>query len=127
MPDPYDTKVKLSPTAMNRIVDVPRALAMLQAPEGSGRVSVGVTDAFCPENTGLYYLEWESGTLNVTKKAESFIHADMETNVTTLAQLVTGYIDPARARWRKDTEIRSGFDELARLFVLKDLYSFERF
>lgn len=127
MPNPYAAKWEVKPTGMNRIVDVPSVLAMHPAPEGTGRVTIGVSDAFCPDNTGLYHIEWEENRLTVTRKAEDFTTADMETNVTTLAQLITGYSSPAQARYRADTAVRANAHALARLFPPKSLYSFERF
>jgi predicted acetyltransferase len=127
LPDAYDVDWKINAAGMNRIVDVPAVLAMQPAPAGSGRVSIGVSDAFCPENTGLYRLEWEDGHLTVGKHAEAFTHADMETNVTTLAQLTTGYINASEARFRSDTVIRGDVDMLNALFPKKDLYIMEGF
>ncbi|MCL2365047.1 MAG: GNAT family N-acetyltransferase [Defluviitaleaceae bacterium] len=127
MPDCYAISVATHAVGMNRIVDVPAVLAMQPAPAGSAVLSIGVTDAFCPENTGLYRIEWQGGKLNVTRHAESFTNADMETNVTTLAQLTTGYITAAEAQYRVDTVIRDKKQELALLFPKKDLYLLEGF
>jgi len=127
LPDPYGIDWKINGVGMNRIVDVPAVLSMHPAPTGSGCVTLGVTDAFCPENTGLYRMEWEAGKLTATRHAEAFAQADMETAVTTLAQLVTGYATPGEVIYRQDTAIRSGFDALEMLFPKKDLYLLERF
>jgi len=127
LPNPYAIDWKINAIGMNRIVDVEAVLALHPAPTGTGRLAIGVTDAFYPDNTGLYRLEWESNNLSVTKKAETFITADVETNVTTLAQLTTGYIDAFAAQYRQDTVIRSGLAEMAALFPRKDLYLLEGF
>jgi predicted acetyltransferase len=127
LPNPYGVEWATRAVGMNRIVDVPAVLAMHPAPAGSGRVTIGVSDAFCPENTGLYYMEWEGGQLSVKQKAEAFTNADMETAVTTLAQLTTGYLTPEEAQYRTDTAVRGARDALRALFPKKNLYLMERF
>jgi len=127
LPDPYSVTWENKAIVMNRIVDVPAVLAMQPAPIGNGVLTIGVTDAFIPENTGLYRIEWERGRLSVSKNAESFATADMETNVTALAQLTTGYISAAEVRYRNDTVVRDKVVELALLFPKKDLYMLEGF
>jgi predicted acetyltransferase len=127
LPDPYSVEWSTRAAGMNRVMDVPAVLALQPAPKGNGRVSIGITDHFWTSNTGLYHLEWENGNLTVKKTDESFTHADMETNVTTLAQLTTGYINAAESVYRKDTVIRSAKNELADLFPKKKLYLLEGF
>jgi predicted acetyltransferase len=127
MPNPYGVEWTTRAVGMNRVVDVPTALAMLPAPAGNGRVRIGISDDFWPENTGLYTIEWEGGSLTVTHTAESFAPADMEMAVTTLAQLVTGYITPGEARYRSDVALRGKWDELTALFPRRDMYLMERF
>jgi len=125
LPDAYSVDWTVNAAGMNRIVDVPAVLAMQPAPAGSGRAHIKVNDDFWPDNSGTYRLEWESG--NLSAKRENVTDPDMETNVTTLAQLTTGYINAAEARYRSDTVIRGDINTLNVLFPKKDLYLLEGF
>ncbi|MCL2498802.1 MAG: GNAT family N-acetyltransferase [Defluviitaleaceae bacterium] len=125
LPDPYDVEWRINAAGMNRIVDVPAALAMQSVPAGSGRVHIKVNDDFWPANSGTYRLEWENG--NLTATCVQVADIDMETHVTTLAQLTTGYIDASEARYRSDTVIRGDINALNALFPKKYLYLLEGF
>ncbi|MCL2202765.1 MAG: GNAT family N-acetyltransferase [Defluviitaleaceae bacterium] len=127
LPDPYAVEWAIRATGMNRIVDVNAVLAMLPAPAGSGRARIHVTDDFQPENSGHYTLEWENDILTAHKKEGFHADADLETPITTLAQLVTGYIHPREAHYRTDTKINGNLHVLSALFPKKDLYILERF
>jgi predicted acetyltransferase len=125
MPDSYGVDWKINAAGMNRIVDVPAALAMQPPPPGSGCADIKVTDDFWPDNSGTYRLEWENG--NLTAKRHDSTEPDMETRVTTLAQLTTGYINAAEARYRSDVIIRGDMEKLNALFPKKDIYLLEGF
>jgi predicted acetyltransferase len=127
LPDGYAVEWGNRATGMNRVVDVPAVLNLHPAPAGKGKVTIGITDDFMPVNTGLYTLEWEDGKLTAKQSAESFTNADAEMNVTTLAQLVTGYIDPVEAQYRRDAVMGGKFEEMVALFPKKRLYLIEGF
>ncbi|MCL2189960.1 MAG: GNAT family N-acetyltransferase [Defluviitaleaceae bacterium] len=125
LPDPYSVHWRNHSGGMNRIVDVPAALSMQSAPAGSGYTTLAITDNFRPDNSGIYRLEWEDN--NLTAKKSSDTTAEMEMNVTTLAQLVTGYINPKEARYRTDVAINGDIEKLNLVFPKKELYLYERF
>jgi len=132
-PEAFDVERRIETTGMNRIVDVTAALATLHAPDGNGRVVIGVTDDFLPENSGTYAVEWNSGAL-CAEKTSDVISApsepsapDMLTSVQTLAQLVTGYITPEIAALKKDTATNGATAELNALFQKRHLFIIEHF
>ncbi|HEV8065179.1 MAG TPA: GNAT family N-acetyltransferase [Acidimicrobiales bacterium] len=71
-----------------RLVDVAAALAARRYPE-AGQLVIGVTDDFCPWNTGTYALavtqEWEAGEVTATSAP-----ADIELDVAALASMYLG-------------------------------------
>ena len=109
---------------MNRVVDVHAALRLIKAPCGNGSAIVKVTDKFMETNSGAYSISWESGSLKVKKTK---LAPDMEMDVETLAQLISGYITPAQTLYRQDVRVHGKIEELAALFPLKNLYLMESF
>ena len=98
-PEPRSIIWNTQPAGMIRIVDVVGALSRLTAPEGVGSLSIGVTDEFLPENTGVYQIKWESGNLSVSQQNDGEV--ELDTNIETLAQLITGYTSPHEALYSK--------------------------
>lgn len=126
-PEGHDIKWRRECAGMNRLVDVYAALMTLRAPARSGRIAIGVTDSFMPQNTGVYAVEWESGGISVEKLNEVAPMPDIETTVETLAQLVTGYITPEAAMYKKDTAVLGTLAGLNALFPKKHLCIFEKY
>jgi predicted acetyltransferase len=123
-PESYDIEIRHSPGGMNRVVNVPKALELLRVPEGAGRVVINVNDKFMPVNSGVYAVEWESGAVSVKTTDRP---PDMETDVETLAQLVTGFLTPEQAQYRAGVKIHGNRGALTALFPHKDLYIREYF
>ena len=67
---------------------------------------------------------WENASIKIEKTSQAH---DMELDIETLTQLVTGYITPAQATYRKGVAIHSKMEELSALFPLKTLYLMEHF
>lgn len=124
MAEPYDVNWSTGRGGMNRLVSVLPALKTLEAPTGSGKVVINVTDDFLKNNTGIYEISWESGTLNVKKQENT--EADLITSVQTLAQLITGYTTIDQVRYKPCTTINSD-GLLNKLFTKKSIYIVERF
>jgi predicted acetyltransferase len=123
--DPMDITVSHPPGGMNRVVDVHRALELAAAPVKPGKTVIGVTDSSLPHNSGTYEIEWADGKVVQVKRTAG--QADMETDVQTLAQLVTGYLTPDQAALKRGTVIRRNRETLRSLFPHKDLMITERF
>ncbi|MCL2003251.1 MAG: GNAT family N-acetyltransferase [Oscillospiraceae bacterium] len=123
--DAFEVSAARPAYGMNRILHVPRALALLKAPAQPGRVTLAVTDDALPANTGVYAVEWENGA--VTSVKPSGAAADLETDVQTLAQLVTGFLTPAEALLKRGVTVNGSAKALEALFPHKDLYIAEYF
>ena len=107
-------------SGMNRIVDVKNALSLVKTPGQAGKAVISVYDNFMPQNTGVYDIEWDAGGPAEVKGSNS--SPDMETDIETLAQLVTGFITPSQARHKKDFALNANEMLLNTLFPLKELY-----
>jgi predicted acetyltransferase len=115
----FDFTIENPPWGMNRILNLPRALELLVPPEKNGRVTVSVTDAHLPSNSGAYSIEWESGAVSV-KRASDF--ANLETDIQTLTQLVTGFLSIDQVRLKRTAVINGQDDALRAVFAPKELY-----
>jgi predicted acetyltransferase len=124
-PESYEISVSRPAKGMNRILNVQKAFELMQAPEQPGRVSIQVKDKFMPCNDGIYTVEWESNQVTSVKRASA--PADMETDVETLAQLVTGFITPEVARMKRAVQIKGNEARLQDLFPLKNLIMMDSF
>lgn len=71
---------ELHPTVMGRVLDIPRVLSA-----GLGGLRLGVTDVFCPENTGVYE---ENGGGIVRYDS---LDCELQTDIGALTQLVMGF------------------------------------
>ncbi|MBQ4517394.1 MAG: GNAT family N-acetyltransferase [Clostridia bacterium] len=71
---------ELHPTVMGRILDIPRVLSA-----GLGGLRLGVSDDFCPENTGVYE---ENGGGIVRYDS---LDCEIQTHIGALTQLVMGF------------------------------------
>ncbi|MCL1845654.1 MAG: GNAT family N-acetyltransferase [Defluviitaleaceae bacterium] len=125
-PEAFDVERRVEVKGMNRILDIPAALETLRAPDGIGRVTLGVTDDFLQENTGVYAVEWGDGAVSA-KKIDATDATDFSTSVQTLAQLVTGYITPEIAALKKDTAVNGAGAELSALFIKRNQFITEWF
>ncbi|MCL2360824.1 MAG: GNAT family N-acetyltransferase [Defluviitaleaceae bacterium] len=130
-PEPGEITWHCEASGMARLVDVCGSLSLLASqPHSDGSLTIKVIDKFLQENSGMYRLGWEKGQIacNALKLNDSDLSApDLETSIETLAQLVTGYITPTEAMYRKDTIIKSGLDQLTALFPKRLLYIMEQY
>jgi len=120
----WDVKFHVDSILMTRVMDVTKALLLLDAPAGENSVTIGVRDKFLPFNTGAYSISWKNGKLKVEKTEQP---PDMEMDVETLSQLTTGYLTPYEAQYRQDVTIHGKLAELISLFPRKNLYFMESF
>ena len=124
-PEAHNISINSRPSAMTRIVDLPKVLEKLRPPNlAQGKVVIDVTDKFFPCNTGNYTLSWQNGELSVAKTGQN---PDMSTTIETMAQMVIGYLNPEEAGYRPDTTIYSQHEALMALFPKKTLCLWERF
>ena len=124
-PESYEINAQLPANGMNRVVNVQKAFELMKAPKINGSAVIGVNDAFLPQNTGVYALEWENGVMRRVKRADK--PADLEIDVETLAQLTTGWLNMDEARYKRGVAVHGNDSVLNDLFVHKNLYIMEHF
>ncbi len=102
---------------MARVLDAEKVLLIKEYPQGRGRLSVHIEDAFMPENTGTYHIEYREGkALSVVKTEDQ---ADLEVTEATFCQLVTGFCDVSEAAYRDSTKINGNRTILEQVFCKK--------
>jgi predicted acetyltransferase len=124
--DSYEITVTRPMQGMNRVLNVPKALELIKAPLFNGSAVIKVADKFMPVNDGAYQVEWENGVITKAALTDSAM-PDLETDVETLAQLVTGFIDFNEARHKKVVAVHGAEEALRSLFVRKDLCIYDYF
>ena len=109
--EPKNT-LKVAPTVMARIVDVPSALALSDI----GDLKIYVYDELLPENCGVYKKEAE----NIIKTDESY---DFLIDIGTLTQLVMGFYSASELNFlgliEADTKI---IEKLNKIFPKTENY-----
>jgi len=124
-PEAYDISINTCPSAMTRIVDLPKVLETIRPSSfTTGKVVINIVDKSLPCNTGKYALSWENGVVHVKKSDQS---PDMSTTIEAMTQIVIGYLTPAEAAYRQDTTIYNQQEALMALFPKKDLCLWEVF
>jgi predicted acetyltransferase len=123
-PEGYAIEFRRESAGMNRIVDVAAALSTLRAPEKNGRIIISVADKFLPQNTGVYAVDFENGSLSATRAQ---LAPDIDLSIETLSQLVAGYITPQAAAYKKDVTVRGNIAELNALFPKRNPFINNRY
>lgn len=118
--EPYNVTQEVKTHGMFRVVDVHRALMLMRHPANAGSYTIAVTDAFIEENTGTYAVSYENGVAVSVEKIQG--DADIQVNVTTLAQMVLGYAPLDAICYRADVKLNGNKDVLCAVFVKKDCY-----
>lgn len=104
---PYDIKTETQCGYMVRILDIPKALALMPRPESPFTLSV--TDDIIPENTGTYIITSEG----VTRTDSA---PNIELTIQTLSQLVTGAASLAEALYNPSVKLNSNSETLHKAF-----------
>jgi len=110
---------------MNRLLNVQKAFELMKTPETAGKAAISIEDKFMPGNTGIYSLEWENSVMTSVKKGAC--KADVETNVETLVQLITGYLTIDDAKLKRDVNLIGNEANLRALFPYKDMIIMDSF
>lgn len=119
----WKLEVSRTHTGMNRIINVGKALELMKKPGGSGKLVIGVADEHAPWNNGNWQLEW-GDECNVGKTDAP---ADIECRISTLSQLVTGYMTLNEAMNKSDVTVQSNRGLLEKLFIKKPCFIWDRF
>ncbi|MGI6239057.1 MAG: GNAT family N-acetyltransferase [Christensenellales bacterium] len=117
--NPYDIK-KLSHHAyMARIVNAPRALALMKKPEGAA-FTIEVRDGLLRENAGVWRV---SGDAVEPTDAP----ADLVVSELALAPMALGYAPLCEAELRGDVEIKGNREALDAVFIKKPTFAADHF
>ena len=119
LPECDDVECTVGGHVMARLLDVPRALELMPHPQNEGSYSVGVTDAFMPQNDGTYRVAYHAGRAVQVERTNAV--PDLQVSEETLCQLVVGRIDLEDARYRKGTIVATNADTLTHVFVRRPI------
>ena len=125
-PNCYDIEANLPAYGMCRVVDVPRALELMKAPEQPGRAVIRVTDKIIQSNDGVYSIEWENGAVSSVKRTDNNKESDLTVDIETFTQLVTGFLSIDEAKYKPAAICRHELSVRA-LFPHKNMYIAEWF
>ena len=112
-------ELRLTPTRMARVVNVPEALRLAKKPS-SLRAVIEAADDVLPENSGRWLVEGD----RVSRTEEE---ADLVLDVRALAPMLLGSLPYAAALYREDVRVLRNEAALAALFPAKVLYQHDHF
>jgi predicted acetyltransferase len=124
-PESYEISVTRPSKGMNRILNALKAFELMKTPETPGKANIRVADKFMPCNDGAYALEWENGRMTSVKRNTGEV--DLETDIETLVQLMTGFIDMDGVRLKRGVNIKGNVAVLKALFPIKDMIMMDSF
>lgn len=119
LPECEEVERTLGGHVMARVLDVPRALELMDHPGLVGSYVVEVTDGFLDEVGGRWRVSYTSQGPALVRPTTD--EADLIVSIAALTQLVVGRIGLSGARLRRDVRILSNEELLARLFVERSI------
>ena len=117
----YEIGIENQWLGMNRIVNVKRALELINKPDGEGKFVIKVIDDFAEWNNNTYTVEYGGGDCSVKISNEIEIGADIETSERALVQMVLGVYELEQIAYRDDVKINGDMQKLKRAFHKKPL------
>jgi len=121
----YDIGKENQWLGMNRIVNVKRALELMNKPDSAGKFVIKVVDDFAEWNNNTYTVEYGNGDCSV--KITNGIDADIETSERALVQMVLGVYDLEQIAYRDDVKINGDMQKLKQAFYKKNLLIADHF
>ena len=119
LPECGDVECTMGGHVMARLLDVPRALELMPHPQTEGSYTLGVTDAFMPQNDARYRVSYFGGyAVQVTRTDAA---PDLQVSEETLCQLIVGRIGLEDARYREGTIVATNADTLTSVFVRRPI------
>jgi len=115
----YDTTTlsrTLRDSSQTRIVDLPAALKLCRT-QGSGALTLHVSDAACPWNHGTWRIEWENGS--VTSAAPSGGEPDISMDIADCAAALMGTWDTGQFTWNPGITVHNPKAPAGGLFYRK--------
>lgn len=119
LPEPNVIKSEIIASGMNRIVNIEKALKLMDYPKEKGSLAILVDDPFLKWNSGTFLVTWDSNGVEVEKKD---CPPDLSCSIQVITQLVTGYTSIEDYMGREDVKIFNNADTLASVFNKKPLY-----
>jgi len=122
----HDLEQTLNPRDMTRVINVKAALEKMRRPEGEGSWVISVHDEMIGANSGSCLVEYGTHETRVTPTQRE---ADINCDIPTLSQLVTGYrsLENALRTRRRGLEVRGNLETLKRVFTPRPQHLTEYF
>lgn len=120
----WELEVNRHHTGMNRIINAKRAFEIIKKPGNPGNVVIGIDDKYAPWNSGNWLIEWEGTGCRVSKTKRS---PDLKCDISSLSQLVTGYMSFDDMMVKPDIVVNNKRDVLKKLFIKKSCFIWDRF
>lgn len=119
----WELEVTRNHIGMNRIISAKKALELMKKPAVSGSVVISVDDEHAPWNSGKWLVAW--GSESKVEKTDA--PADLECRISSLSQLVTGYMTLKEAINVSDVKILNNRELLESLFIKKPCFIWDHF
>ena len=124
--DAWNIESRFDPLHMSRVVNAAKALELMRRPYFEGSYIIGIEDKNITANTRKYLVEFSPNETKVTKTTRE---ADINCDILTLTQLVTGYrsLENAVYSRRKGLEVNGNFETLKCVFTQRPQHITEYF
>lgn len=112
---------------MVRVINVQKGLENARY-QGSGTVTISVTDRQIPENSGTYKIEFKDGmATGVTRRLLSVQAADVEMDINAFSRLIIGTCDVSSLAFMDHVKVNTRAEALTGIFYRKPNYITEYF
>jgi predicted acetyltransferase len=124
--DGWSVEMKLTPRDMTRVINVKTALELMRRPGTNGEYVIEVEDENISANSGKYLVEFSPNESKVSATSRT---ADINCDILTLSQLVTGYrtLENALTTRREGLEVNGNLETLKKVFTLRPQHITENF
>jgi len=124
--DAWSVEQEIKPREMTRVVNVKAALELMRRPGFEGEYVIEVEDENISANSGKYLVEFSP---HETKVSSSLRDADIECDIQTLSQLVTGYrtLENALYSRQEGLEVYDNVETLKSVFTQRPQHVTEYF
>ncbi len=117
--DPYSVTTRKAHNYMLRVVNVPKALALMKKP-ADAPFTIAVVDELIPENAGKWHVKGDQ--VEKTEQA-----ADIEVSVHALSPMLVGHLSLSEAELRPDVAVFANRETLEKTFVKKPAFLTDHF
>lgn len=111
---------------MARIIDVEKVLKLAKY-NGSGKVTISLTDSYCPWNEGVYEIVFSQGNLKTLKKLSNDADIDAQMEIDDFTALISGRYSSTDFKYLPGLIVHGNTENLSKVFYRKKIFIWDLF